>query len=187
MTLVLIDGVFIPNERVVIMKKQNIKNICLAATFTAIVFVLTAYLQIPSHTGYIHVGDTFIYIAACLLPTPYAIFVGAGGALLADCLTGYALWAPASVIVKSITVLFFSYKKEKIITLRNTLALIPSCAACVGGYYLYEVAITENFIAPLSGMIGSVIQSAISSILFIILGATLDKLKIKKIFSKHTP
>lgn len=153
---------------------------CLAGIFTAIVFVFTAYLHIPSHTGYTHVGDGFIYLAACLLPLPYAAFVGAAGALLADCLTGFAIWAPGSVIIKALAVLLFSRKGSRIITVRNLLALIPASALCIGGYYLYEALITGNWIAPVSGIPGYITQSVLSSILFMIVGFTLDKLKIKQ-------
>lgn len=52
---------------------------CLAGILTAVVFVFTAYLHIPSHTGYTHVGDGFIYLPACLLPTPYAMIPHAVG------------------------------------------------------------------------------------------------------------
>lgn len=153
---------------------------CLAGIFTAVVYVFTAYLHIPSHTGYTHVGDGFIYLAACLLPLPYAVFVGAGGALLADCLTGFAIWAPGSIIIKTAAVLFFSYKTKKIISWRNALALIPACAICIGGYYLYESLITGNFLAPLSGIPGYITQSVLSSILFVTVGLTMDKLHIKQ-------
>ena len=152
---------------------------CLAGIFTAIVFVFTAYLHIPSHTGYTHVGDGFIYIAACLLPLPYSIFVGAAGALLADCLTGFAIWAPGSVIIKTAAVMFFSRKSKNMICLRNVLALIPAWILCIGGYYLYEALMTGNFVAPLAGIPGYITQSLLSSALFIIAGVAMDKLKIK--------
>ena len=161
------------------MKTQKIKLMCLAGVFTALVYVFTAYLHIPSHTGYTHVGDGFIYLAACLLPLPYAAFVGAVGALLADCLTGFAIWAPGSVIIKAVAVLFFVRKSEKIITLRNALALLPASAVCIGGYYLYEAIITGNFVAPLAGIPGYITQSVLSSILFVVLGLALDKIKAK--------
>ena len=161
------------------MKKQKIKLVCLAGVFTALVYVFTAYLHIPSHTGYTHVGDGFIYLAACLLPLPYAAFVGAVGALLADCLTGFAIWAPGSVIIKAVAVLFFVRKSEKIITLRNALALLPASAVCIGGYYLYEAIITGNFVAPIAGIPGYITQSVLSSILFVVLGLALDKIKAK--------
>ena len=161
------------------MKDQKIRLMCIAGIFTAIVFVFTAYLHIPSHTGYTHVGDGFIYLAACMLPLPYAMFVGAGGALLADCLTGYAIWAPGSIIIKTLAVLFFSRKSDRIVSLRNLLALIPAWAVCIGGYYLYEALITGNFVAPLSGIPGYITQSVLSSILFVVAGLAMDKLNAK--------
>ena len=166
------------------MKNENVRLMCLSGIFTAVVYVFTAYLQMPSHNGYIHIGDAFIYIAACLFPLPYAASVGAIGALFADCLTGFAIWAPGSVIIKAVTVLFFCAKGNKIVSLRNIVAIVPAAVMCVGGYYLYESIITGNFIAPLSGIPGSITQSVSSSIVFIAFGFALDKFKIKsKIFS----
>lgn len=162
------------------MKNRKLKFMCLAGIFTAIVFVFTAYLHVPSHTGYTHVGDGFIYFAACLLPLPYAVFVGAAGALLADCLTGFAVWAPASVIIKAAAVFMFTSKKNRMIVPRNLIALIPASGLCIGGYYLYEALITGNFTAPLSGIPGYITQSVLSSILFILLGLAADRLKLKE-------
>ncbi len=161
------------------MKIQTVKNMCLAGVFTAMVFVTTAYLQIPSHTGYTHVGDGFIYLSACILPLPYAIFVGSAGAVLADCLMGFAVWAPGSAIIKAVAVLCFSYSAKKIICKRNLLALIPAWGACIGGYYLYEAMITGNFISPALGIPGYITQSVLSSALFVGLGFALDKMKLK--------
>ena len=161
------------------MKDKKIRLMCITGIFTAVVFVFTAYLHIPSHTGYTHVGDGFIYLAACMLPLPYAMFVGAGGALLADCLTGYAIWAPGSIIIKTVAVLFFSRKSARIISVRNLLALIPAWAICIGGYYLYEALITGNYAAPLAGIPGYITQSVLSSILFVIAGLAMDKLNLK--------
>ena len=162
------------------MRNERIRRMCLAGVFTALVFVFTAYLHIPSHTGYTHVGDGFIYLAACLLPLPYAAFVGAAGALLADVLTGYAIWAPGSVIIKTVAVLFFSRTGKKIMTDRNLLALIPAWAVCIGGYYLYEALITWNFVAPLAGIPGYITQSVLSSLLYLALGLALDRLTAKE-------
>lgn len=161
------------------MKKNRVKLISLAGVLAAIVFVFTAYLHIPVHTGYVHVGDAFIYLAACMLPLPYAAAVGGLGALLADCLTGYALWAPGSVLIKAAMVLCLSSKTSKIVCLRNILGLIPTWLLCVGGYYLYEGLITGNFTAPLAGIPGNITQSLLSSVVFILLGKALDKMNFK--------
>ena len=161
------------------MHRKNTKYMCVAAIFTALVFVVTAYLHIPTSNGYIHVGDGLIYLAACILPWPYAVAVGAGGALLADCLTGFAIWAPGSVIIKSLTALLFTSKGKKIMELRNRLMLLPAAVICAGGYYLDEAALYGNFIAPLTGIPASLTQSITSSVLFVAIGITFDKLNFK--------
>ena len=161
------------------MKNKKILLMCITGIFTALVFVVTAYLHIPTNNGYIHVGDGLIYLAACLLPWHYAMVVGAGGAFLADCLTGFAVWAPGSVIIKALTVLLFSSKKDKVINLRNSLAVLPATMVCAGGYYLYEVLLYGNFISPLAGIPASFTQSVASAIVFIAFGLAIDKMKIK--------
>ena len=107
-------------------------------------------------------------------------------ALLADCLTGFAIWAPGSIIIKTVAVLFFSRKSARIISVRNLLALIPAWAVCVGGYYLYEALITGNFAAALAGIPGYITQSVLSSILFVVAGLAMDKLNAKNTLMRGT-
>ena len=161
------------------LKSNKISLMCMAGVLASLVFVVTAYLHIPTNNGYIHVGDGLIYLAACLLPWPYAMAVGAGGALLADCLTGYAIWAPGSVVIKALTALLFSNKGKKIMSLRNALALLPAAVLCAVGYYLYEALIYRNYVTPLSGIPVSVTQSAASSNVFVVAGLAIDKMNIK--------
>lgn len=151
----------------------------MAAIFTALVFVVTAYLHIPTNNGYIHVGDGLIYLAACILPWPYAMAVGACGALLADCLTGFVIWAPGSVIIKALTALLFTAKNKKIMCMRNRIMLLPAAAICIGGYYLYESVVYGNWISPLAGIPASLTQAVTSSILFVVLGVAFDKMNLK--------
>ena len=162
------------------MKKTQIKLMTLTGIFTALVFVVTAYLHIPTYNGYVHVGDGFIFLAACLLPMPYGVFVGAIGAMLADLLTGFAIWAPGSMVIKALAALLFTCKGKKILTLRNILMLIPAAVISIAGYYFYEVLITGSFIASLSGIPGSTVQAVTSSLVFIATGLAMDKFNIKK-------
>jgi uncharacterized repeat protein (TIGR04002 family) len=156
------------------------KYIVLAALFAAIIFVVTAYIHVPSHNGYTHVGDAFIYLAGALLPTPYAVAAGAIGAALADGLTGYAMWMVPSIIIKSLTALLFTNKTQNILCLRNVLALIPSFVLCAGGYYLAEVIMVQNWVAPLAGIPGYCIQVSMSAVLFVGLSFVLDRMGFKR-------
>lgn len=162
------------------MKQSNTKYLCLAAVMASIIYVFTAFFHIPSHTGYTHIGDAFVYLAAALLPLPYAMGAGAVGAALADLLGGYAVWAPASIVIKAVTALFFTRRGEKILCRRNLLALIPSLLVCAGGYCGYEVLITGNTVAPLAGIPGYCVQSIASAAVFAALGTLLDKLRFKR-------
>ena len=153
---------------------------CIAGIFSALVFVITAYLHIPTYNGYVHCGDGLIFVAACILPMPYSIVVGVLGAMLADLLTGFAIWAPGSMIIKGLLALLFTCKSNKIITKRNLIMLLPAALISAAGYYLYEVLITGSFIASLSGIPGSLVQAAASSVVYVVIGATMDKYGVKK-------
>ena len=161
------------------MRKKKLRLICISSIFAALVFVVTAYLHIPTYNGYIHVGDGFIMLSACILPMPYAVCIGAIGALLADVLTGYAIWAPGSVVIKALTAMLFSCKSKKIVSFRNSIMLIPATVICTGGYYLYEVIITGSFGGALAGIPGSLIQSVASSLVFVLAGVTMDKMNLR--------
>ena len=162
------------------MKKNHTKLICISGIFSALVFVITAYLHIPTYNGYVHCGDGIIFLSACILPLPYSVIVGVLGAMLADLLTGFAIWAPGSMIIKGLLALLFSCKAKKIITTRNVVMLLPAAFISAVGYYLYEGIITKNFIASLSGIPASIVQAVASSIVFVIAGIAMDKYNLKK-------
>lgn len=162
------------------MKRNHTKLICLTGIFSALVFVITAYLHIPTYNGYVHCGDGFIILAACILPMPYAVTVGALGAMLADVLTGYAIWAPGSMIIKGLIAILFSCKAKKIINTRNLFMLLPAALISTTGYYFYEVLITGSFAVALTGIPGSIVQAIASSIVFVLAGIPMDKYNLKK-------
>ena len=165
---------------------KKVKLMAISGLFAAMVFVLTAYLHIPTGAGYTHAGDGIIYLAACLLPTPYAVGAAAVGGALADGLTGFAVWMPATIVIKALTALFFSNKGEKIICVRNIAGIVPSLILCVVGYSLYEgIVMAGGFnrtavAAAFSQTPAYCIQILASSILFILCGVALDKINFKK-------
>ncbi|MBR6967069.1 MAG: TIGR04002 family protein [Ruminococcus sp.] len=162
------------------------KRIVLTGLFSALIFVFTAYIHVPTGSGYTHAGDGLIYLAACMLPTPYAVAAGAVGGALADGLSGYPVWIPATIVIKALTALFFSKNTERIICRRNLLAVIPSLAVCVLGYSAYEAAVIAGGFsigavsAALSQFPSYLIQVAASTALFIAAGTAFDKAGIKK-------
>ena len=65
-----------------IKKRSNIYNLTLSGIFAALITIFTAYIghiPIGINGGYIHFGDGLIYLAATILPMPYAMLAGAIG------------------------------------------------------------------------------------------------------------
>ena len=81
--------------------------ITVTGLFAAMIALMTAYIfHIPygANGGYIHFGDALIYIAAVLLPRPYALAAAAIGGGLADLMTA-PMWAPATILIKMLITL----------------------------------------------------------------------------------
>ncbi len=166
------------------------KKIVLTGLLAAMVFFTTAYvLHIPIvGGGYVHLGDGVLYVAAALLPTPYAMVAGAVGAGLADVLTGGAVWAVPTVIIKAVMVLPFTAKQPRFLCRRNLLA--PLFAGIIGvvGYYGAEIALlclsgTSFRLAAgsaLAAMPFNAVQELAAGSAFILLAAAMDRLQIKR-------
>lgn len=166
----------------------KIRRMTATGLFAALIYVFTAYLHIPTGAGYTHAGDGLVYLAACILPTPYAMAAGAIGGALADGLTGFLVWIPATVVIKAVTAAFFSNKKEKILTLRNILAVIPSGILCIVGYSFYEGTVMAGgfsmgaLTAAFTQTPSYLVQIGTSTILFVAVSLLLDRIEFKKKF-----
>lgn len=163
------------------MKKT--KTLVLTALFSALIFIFTAYIfHIPIGTGggYVHFGDSFIFIAATMLPFPYALFAGAIGAGLADFISGAAVWIPFTIIIKPLMAICFTSKGDKILgNKRNIAAPVFAGIICLAGYYLAESIIYSNFISPLASIGGGFIQFFGSMIFYYIFASIIDNRQLK--------
>ncbi len=169
------------------------KNIVLSGLLAAMVCVATSTLiiTIPGGSGgYVHLGDAVIYLAAALLPTPYAVAAAAIGAGVADLMVA-PLWAPFTIAIKAVMALAFTAKKERFLCGRNALATVLAGVACVVGYYGAEVALLcfDNPIGVAAGAALAAVpfngaQALASGICFVVLAVALDKMSIKKRLQK---
>lgn len=161
------------------------QKLTLTALFAALVYIATMFihLPVPMTGGYVHIGDAFIYLAASMLPMPYAIAAGAIGAGLADAFSGYAVYVLPTIIIKAMLVLPFSAKGDKIITLRTLIASIVASVIGIAGYFLADWIIYANMATALANMFAGVVQPFSSIVVFATLGYALDKSNVKKRFN----
>ena len=150
----------------------------------ALITIMTAYIchiPIGVNGGYVHCGDSLIYLAAVLLPKPYAMAAAAIGGGLADLLTA-PMWAPATIVIKMLLVLPFTNQTKKIITIRNIIATVVGYLITGVGYFIAEYVIFGTGAVLLVSMWQSVIQCAGSALLFVLFGLALDKAHVKAKF-----
>lgn len=165
------------------MKTQRTKRIVLAALLAAVITVCTRFTSIPifGGMGYVHVGDAFVFLAAALLPTPYAMAAGAIGGALADLSSGFVAYILPTAIIKALMALMFALRRgeKKLLTKKSVLSLVLGIAVLVGGYYIAEVIMYQSFISPLMGMVWNLAQGVFSGIGFLLFAAALDAARLR--------
>ena len=166
------------------MKNKKTRLVVLSALLAAIIMVCTRFTAIPifGGQGYVHIGDAFIFFAAALLPTPYAMAASAIGGGLADLMAGYTMYILPTAIIKALMALMFlgSCKKEKLLSGRNILSLILGILVLVGGYYVAEVILYQSFVSPLLGMVWNTAQGVFSAVAFIFFALASDRAKLRE-------
>jgi len=86
---------------------NNTRKYVLTGLMTALVLCLTFFIKIPVPytSGYIHLGDSMIYLSVMILGPVYGAFASGIGSMLADLLGGYAQYAVPTLIIKSLMAL----------------------------------------------------------------------------------
>ena len=170
--------------------KKSLLKITNTAIFTAIILLSTMLIKFSTGLGegYIHFGDCFIYLSACILPFPYCLVASAVGGALADILGGFAVWSVPTAIIKILITLPFmlicrNNKSSKIMNVKTALMTIVSGIISILGYFIAECVLYSVASATLS-IIGNTIQAVASGFLFIIIATALDKMNFKSRFYK---
>ena len=162
-------------------ENEKLHRLVTAALFAAAITVMTAYLlHIPLPTGgYVHLGDALIYLAACLLPTPYAAACAAIGAGLADLLTA-PMWVVPTLIIKAIVVLPFTCKHGSILCPRNIAGIFIAGLLSPVGYGLANIVLSGTAAAFVPQFLGTLIQAVGSGVVFAVLAFALDRVGLKR-------
>ena len=166
------------------MKNMNIRRTVVASVFAAVVFVITFIIKIPTPTGgYVNLGDAAVLLAGLMLSPAYA-FVAAGvGSALADLILGYAIYIPATFVIKGgvaliiclgVTLLSKRIGKYPCLLIFGALAEI----FMAGAYLLFEGFI-YGFAPSLLNVPANLAQGAVGLVLCVVIFTVLDKSKIK--------
>lgn len=100
------------------MKTNNMtEKIILTGLMMALVTVATMVISIPVPftSGYIHLGDSMIFLSVLILGWKFGAMAAGVGSALADMLLGYAQWAPWTLCIKGLMAVFMGLIIQKCI------------------------------------------------------------------------
>ena len=83
------------------MRASRWSRLVYTALFTALTTVATLVIQVPSPmSGYVNLGDAMVLLSAWILGPVYGTAAAGIGSMLADLLSGYAYYAPGTLVIK---------------------------------------------------------------------------------------
>ena len=177
-------------------RREKTNTLVMTAMMMCLVLVATLTIRIPSPftQGYVHLGDTMIFLSVLLLGKKGGAVASGFGSALADVLGGYAVYAPWTFLIKALMAFIMgafleaSLKKEKrhimigSVSLTEIIGMILAGMEMVMGYALVDGVFAGNILSGFLGVPFNIGQFAVGMVLATILAMALYKTGAKKYF-----
>lgn len=187
-------------------KLKDTKTMVTAGLLAAFTCITTMVIQIPTPTfGYIHPGDCLVLLSGVILGPILGGLTAGIGSMLADLLSGYAIYAIPSFMIKAVTACIagylFRFFQQKL-KLNRYLAFI--LAGLVGeinvvfGYFLTSIVNTMFLVSTsgektllagltnaLTGIAPNVLQGIVGIVLALALFPILSKVPDIRVWMNH--
>ena len=168
------------------MKLEKTLKLTYTAMLTAMVCVATMLIRIPTMVGYTNLGDGFILLSAFLFGPFYGAVAGGVGSMLADIISGYAFYAPATLIIKGLiaviaALLWKAMSKsggDKV--WKKILASLVAEIWMAAGYWTFETLFLGEAKAALASIPNNIAQGLVGVVLGMVLYYALSKLPMWK-------
>ncbi len=147
-----------------------------AAMFAALTMVATLVLHIPAPAGYLHAGDGVALLAGLMLGPGYGFAAAAVGFVLTDLMMGFALYAPATLLIKGGMAALAALLLKRTVKAGQQPALcrLALCALLpegqmVAGYYLYESVVLKLGGGAIASVPGNSMQGLLGAVIAVVL------------------
>ena len=157
--------------------KNNVTKLIKAAVFAALACVCTMMISIPlGGGGYANLGDTIVVTAGFFGGPVFGSLAAAIGSAMADILSGYAIYAPATFIIKGLMALVVSLICKSVSKNGFSWQIIPAAliseVVMVLGYFVFEIFVYDVSVAivdipgnSVQGICGIVFSTILVSVL----------------------
>lgn len=168
------------------MKLEKTLKLTYTAMLTAMVCVATMLIRIPTMVGYTNLGDGFILLSAFLFGPFYGAVAGGVGSMLADIISGYAFYAPATLIIKGLIAVIAALlwkamsKRGGDKVWKKILASLVAELWMAAGYWTFETLFLGEAKAALASIPNNIAQGLVGVVLGMVLYYALSKLPMWK-------
>jgi uncharacterized membrane protein len=122
-------------------RNLNVEKLILTGLLTALITVTTIVIPIPIPftNGYVHPGDSMIFMAVLLLGRRGGALAAGFGSAFADVVLGFFIWAPFTFVIKGIMAFIVGFVIEK--CAEKPRNLIISCVSVAALWLLFDAAV----------------------------------------------
>ena len=171
------------------MKLKNVQKLVTAALMAALVFVATLLIQIPipATGGYVNFGDGFVILCGVLLGPVYGGLAAGIGAMLTDLITGYAVYIPATFLIKGLMAVAAYFLVRRIGRRFTAYLAVSVCAELLMalGYFVYEAFALGFGKAAIASLAPNLAQGAAGAVVACVLLTAINKnQKLMQFFNK---
>ena len=162
-------------------RNRHLRQIVLCALFTALTCLATVAVQMPAPVvGYIHLGDCMVLCAAFLQPPAYGVAAAGIGSALADFILGFAIYAPATLVIKALFAIVAFCLSRALrplmpLPISRLIGGVAGGTLMTLGYFAYEAWLLGYGMAAAANIPLNLVQAGIGVALSVILVALLQK------------
>lgn len=159
------------------------KKIVLAALMASLVCVATMIIKLPSPLkGYLNLGDCVVLVSGWMLSPTYGFLAAGFGSALADVFSGYAIYAPATFVIKGLMALiaFYGFKwiHKKLGSLSSRIiSAVSAEILMILGYFVFE-GFMYGFVPSLVNIPANGVQGVAGCIIGTLLMKVFEQSKI---------
>lgn len=117
--------------------KDRTNKMILSGVMMALVTVSTMLIAIPVPftNGYIHLGDSMVFLSVIILGWKYGAVVSGTGSALADMFLGYVHWAPWTFVIKALMALVMGLAMEKTRKNKKNVSIVLVATIIIWGIF----------------------------------------------------
>ena len=175
------------------MRASRWSRLVYTALFTALTTVATLVIQVPSPmSGYVNLGDAMVLLSAWILGPVYGTAAAGIGSMLADLLSGYAYYAPGTLIIKCLMAFVAAQvflalpDKTKGKRFAKVVSGLLAEIIMVVGYFGYAGLILGNGLSAALSIPGNLVQGGFGIIVSTVVYLALSQvIKMPKLLKGH--